>query len=1091
MNSYDQLIQRLEAFIKKYYLSKILQGSLLFVAGIVSLYLLLSIGEFTFYFSSIAKWILISASALLTGFALINWIVLPFSKYLKIGKTLSHEEAARIIGVHFENVQDKLLNILQLKNEIHASGSPELVQASIEQKTKQINWVPFASAIDLRENKRFLKYALPPLLLLTFIWLAAPHILTESNARLSQPSKTFAKPAPFDFIIDTKQLSVKQFDDLEVIIEVKGKSLPSKMEWVQNGRHFPVKKVSANQFIYTVQNVEKDIEFRVVAHGFYSHTHTIQVIKKPAVSSMKISLQYPSYTGRKNETVQHGDLVVPIGTKINWNLRAENTQKVAMSLDGQEPFYLSSENSTYTHTHTVNRSMDYKIYAHSSENSGIDSVLYSIASIEDEYPQIQVQSVTDSSQMNQLFFMGQVSDDYGINKLNFQIVSKNEQGQITQTIHRNVPIPTGKAANFTYHFHLKELNLKAGEKAEYHFTVWDNDAVQGSKSTKSQVFIFSVPKKEVLKEQETAHLESIKSSMQSASHEAQQFSKELQSIKEKLLTKKNLTWEDKKEIQDLIQKHESLKNELQDLKNKFDENLENQDLFKNTDEDVLEKQELLQEAMEELMSDEMQKLMEELQELINKLQKNQAFDKLEDIEMNNQKLHRNLDKMLELFKKLEFEQKASDIANQLDELADKQDELQGESDSEKQDALNQEFEELQKDLEELEKLNEQQKSQMDLDEAKEQSKDIQQNMSDAKDELDNQKQDSAKDKQQKASDGMRQMSENMRAQMQAMQMQQHLEDIHTIRRILSNLLNLSMDQEELMLKVRSTHETDVKYYLLKQEQQKINEKSIIIEDSLVALGKRVFEIKSFITDELYKMKRELKKSSELLDKKNRGPATASQQFAMTSANNLALMLSETMSQMQLQMQSMSMSGDGSCENPDGSSPSLSPGEMQKLQEELGQDMSEMGQKLERGESGKEVSKELAEMAQRQAAIREALKSLKEQMSQKQKSDSNIDQLIDDLDKNERDIVNKKITQETLMRQKNIESRMLDFEDAMRDQDEKEERSSNTAQDMPVRMPDEIEEFLRNKNNQLNTIKYLPPEMKPFYRNLVNKYNSSK
>ena len=36
-------------------------------------------------------------------------------QYFRLGQLISHEQAANIIGSHFNNVGDKLLNILQLK----------------------------------------------------------------------------------------------------------------------------------------------------------------------------------------------------------------------------------------------------------------------------------------------------------------------------------------------------------------------------------------------------------------------------------------------------------------------------------------------------------------------------------------------------------------------------------------------------------------------------------------------------------------------------------------------------------------------------------------------------------------------------------------------------------------------------------------------------------------------------------------------------------------------------------------------------------------------------------------------------------------
>ncbi|MBO5843952.1 MAG: hypothetical protein J6Q96_03695, partial [Bacteroidales bacterium] len=60
------------------------------------------------------------------------------TKLLNIGKTISHEDAAKIIGKHFPEVADKLLNLLQLKQQSLNSDS-QILLASIDQRTKELS----------------------------------------------------------------------------------------------------------------------------------------------------------------------------------------------------------------------------------------------------------------------------------------------------------------------------------------------------------------------------------------------------------------------------------------------------------------------------------------------------------------------------------------------------------------------------------------------------------------------------------------------------------------------------------------------------------------------------------------------------------------------------------------------------------------------------------------------------------------------------------------------------------------------------------------------------------------------------------------
>jgi hypothetical protein len=1096
MNNYESLIQELDRFIRKYYLSQLLKGSLLLVGSLLSIYLLLSVSEFAFYFSSWMRWTLILGFSAGAFAAMFFWIWKPLSGFSRLGNHLSYEQAAVIIGRHFSEVEDRLLNILQLRSEQTAAGSPDLVEASIRQKMNAISWVPFSSAVDFKENRQYLRYALPPVVLLLVLLIAAPNVLKESNARLVQPAKTFSKPAPFDFLVDRKALNAIQFSDFDITVRVKGKTLPAELEWLQGTQPIPMVKKDANTFEFKVPNVQEDFSFRLRGSGFLSEVFRVKVLKKPLISSMKISLIYPSHTGRKTETLQNtGDLVVPVGTSLKWELRGNNTDEMQVRFEsGNIESIPTSGKKLFSFSKRVLKDTQYKLYVSNKDVPRGDSILFNISTIPDRHPSIVAEAIADSLDSRYIYFLGNASDDYGLSRLEFHTRILNEKGQIKASQKNNIGIQKLPIIDFTHQFNIRSMNLQPGDRLEYFFEIWDNDGVTGPKSARSATFTFTRPTTDEFRKMENVNNDQIKNSLGAASKEVKQLSKDIKQLRDKILTKKNLNWEDKKETEELLKKHEQLSKELESIQEQYKENLQNQQEFKQVDPDILEKQELLSKMMDELLSQEMKELMKELEELLDKFLQNNAFEKLENMQMSNDQLNKELDKMLELFKRLELEQKASDISNQLEELAKKQEALEEktksgntppEQGSKEQDVLNKAFDEIAQEMKKLEELNQDQKKPLQMDGLQEKQESIQKDMQNAKEQLQQNQPQKAGQQQQKAKNKMQEMAQSLKSQMTQMQAAQHAEDINTIRRLLDNLLKLSTEQEELLLAVKKTQADDPKYTEIVRRQYKLRDDALLIEDSLTALGKRVFQLQTFIADEVYKMKRDLKKSIEQLEARQRGPGSAAQQYVMTSANNLAVMLSEVMDQMQQQMNSMG----GSCDKPKsgGKSSMPSPGDLKKLQEQLGEDLKKMGQPMKPGQDGKGMSKELAGMAQRQAAVREALRKMKEGMSQQQKKELGIDEMIDKMDKNETDIVNRRITAETLKRQKEIETRMLELENAMREQDEKDERQGKTAEELPKNPPARIEEYLRKKQSAKDMYKPIPPDLKPFYKNLVDKY----
>ena len=326
--NYELLIQKLDAFIRKFYLNKLLRGVLLFVGLLLGFYLFISLFEYQLYFSSFVRKILLFGFIGTTATALFFLVVQPLVHYLKLGQQISHEQAATIIGKHFTDVKDKLLNILQLKQQSQNAYNKELIEASIHQKTEAIKLVPFSNAINLNENKKYLKYALPPLFILLFLLIAAPNVLKESSTRLLNPNKTFAKKAPFDFVLENKNLKMLQYEDLEIKLTIKGKTMPNEVFINEDGKNYKMEKTAPDKFSYRFTNVQKDIKFYFSANDFNSDEHAVRVLKKPMIANFTTNLNYPAYTGKKDETVKNtGDLLVPAGTLVNWNFETSGTDE--------------------------------------------------------------------------------------------------------------------------------------------------------------------------------------------------------------------------------------------------------------------------------------------------------------------------------------------------------------------------------------------------------------------------------------------------------------------------------------------------------------------------------------------------------------------------------------------------------------------------------------------------------------------------------------------------------------------------------------------------------------------------------------------
>lgn len=1116
-NNYELLIDKLDQFIRKYYVNKLIRGTLYTLGLVVAMFVAFSVAEYYAYFPMATRKLLFFTFVGSTVGALGVWVLQPLTSYFRLGRVISHEQAAQIIGAHFHNVQDKLLNVLQLKALARQDmeSDTSLIEASINQKIGELEPVPFKSAINLGENKKYLRFALPPLLLLLLIMFYNGQIIERGTARIIRNGETFEREAPFSFVVEDANPSVVQFEDYVLSVKVEGEALPNEVFINVDNYNYKLKKQDNQTFTYVFKKVSKDTKFYLQASGFPSNTYELKVLTKPNITNFRVRLDYPAYTGRKDEMVENiGDLVVPEGTSITWTFEATNTDAIDVVFDGSQEATLERVGAKrFQLTRRLLAAATYKLYVSNSYLAKADSVLYTLGVVTDGYPSIAMEQFVDSTVSNLLFFGGEAADDYGISRLTFNYEVQKANGTTQEevvTLHKGAI----KQLMFDHEFDLNALGLEPGDKVNYYFEVFDNDGVHGSKSTKTARMTYELPTKEEFKQQEQANSEAIKNELEQAIKDSKALKEEIKALQNKLLQKENLDWQDRKALENLMERQKEIEKTIEGARKKFEENKENQSKFDEPTEDFKEKQDKLEELFEEVQDDEMQQLMDKIEDLLEKLDKEEILKQLDEFELSDDEQEKNYDRLLELYKQLEFENEMRQTSDELDQLAKEQEELseetqqneeatQPKSDEElqkKQEALNEKFDQLQQKLEELEQKGEELPNSPKMDELQEQGESVKEEQKNASDQLkkgDNQK---AGKSQKKASEQMKDMANKMNMMMQSSQMQQAQEDVKALRQLLENLVNLSFDQEQIMEEIRTVPTNTPVYTRLVQDQYKLKDDFALVQDSLDALAKRVFQIETFVTEKVTDIKKELKSSIDLLEERQKNPASVSQQKVMTNVNDLALMLSEVMEQMQQQMANQ-MQGSQMCQSPGQGKPMPQMGQMQQ---QLNQKLDQMAKQMEqsgqsKGEGkdgqngkngkkgGKKWSKDFAEAAAQQAAIRRALQELQKQKSEQGKGSAELQKLIDEMDKAETDLVNKQLNTEMLKRQQEILTRLLKAEKAEREQEYENQRKSEIAQKQDRPKPKALEEYLKQREAEIERYRTVSPALRPYYKGLVEEY----
>ena len=135
------LIYKLDQFIRKYYKNRLIRGGLWTLTLLTVFYLVFISLESVFHFNQDVRMVLFFSFLALSLFLVTRLVIIPILQLIKIGKVISHDQAARIIGTHFSEIQDKLLNTLQLiKQQQSITDASELLSASIEQKSPRLSF---------------------------------------------------------------------------------------------------------------------------------------------------------------------------------------------------------------------------------------------------------------------------------------------------------------------------------------------------------------------------------------------------------------------------------------------------------------------------------------------------------------------------------------------------------------------------------------------------------------------------------------------------------------------------------------------------------------------------------------------------------------------------------------------------------------------------------------------------------------------------------------------------------------------------------------------------------------------------------------
>lgn len=1088
MNAYQDILVKLEQFIKRYYTKQLIKGVFLFFTLGTLFWMAITYFEYILWLNESWRLTLFILFIVVESFLLYRYIIVPLLYLFRIKDGLDQKRASLLIGKHFSNVEDKLLNLLELSENEEKS---DLLVASIEQRASSLGPVPFVEAVNFKESYKYAKYIVLPVALFCFIWITGDIVsFFNSHNRVIHYDVAYERPAPFSFQLMNNNLEVLDNQSLTIQVMTNGEVQPDQVRIVINNDELLMQR-KGEFYEYTFEAPVPATRFHFTANGWNSKSYTIHSYRTPALVDFMLELDYPSYLDKGSEVVTGtGNAEVPEGTIVRWKIQGNHVDDIEM-ITQDTTFFLNKKDNLFSASKRLFNDLDYELSTSNYKVSDFERLAYSLMVVRDQKATVHVDQVLDSLNPNQSYYVGQAADDYGLREVRLVCYPSDDIDNIQrislETINTNVyqfyyTFPTG-------------LTLEPGKNYKLYFEVVDNDGVRGGKVTKSEVFNATLYEDKELINKDLDFQNSTINRMEKSLDKLKQQEEKLSQINSAQKEEKTLSFEEKGQIKNFLQQQKL----QEELMQKFSQDLK-QSMDKNSGNSYMKK--MLQERLDrqEAEAKRNAELLEELNKIADKIDKADLQRRLEELGKNQGKNSRNLEQILELTKRYYVTEKASQIAKELEEMAKEQDALSDDEIKEEskleQEELNEAFKELADDIEELEKDNQKLKKPLELDtdgkkadvvkrdqeEAIKAIEDHQKARESSQSDEKQKAEENAKKKQKSAAEKMRQMSESLKTGASAGG-STDAEDAEMLRQILDNLVVFSFKQESLFDDLQTADVEISQFSRTVKDQQNLKRLFEHVDDSLFALSLRRAELSEFVNEQISEVYYNIDKSLESIAENQIYQGASYQQYVINATNALADFLANVLDNMQENM----MPGQGKGDGDDFQLPDIIKGQQsiqekmngsgQKGEESGGEEKNEGGKKEgqkgnqnpgESGQNGTEGNgennqngsqteqgsqsggnglgemnlEEVYEIYKEQQFLRENLERQLENMIRE--SDKNLaEKLIQQMEDFENDLLENGITERTRSKANNIQHQLLKLENASMEQGEKKERESRT------------------------------------------------
>lgn len=1075
----------------------------------------------------LGRWVMSAAMWIVVVLLARKSFVLPLARVLHLLPSVDDIELARRVGERFPEIRDRLANVIQLTMSRDSNQSEALVEAALRTLYEAQAGLDFAQIIDTRKLIRAGRQAAGVVLATIVLFFLFTPSLSLSYARLWAPHRSFQLPSSLVWHISPRNTQALQGESVEVEVTVESSATtPSRITLYtrSEGSDQVTSEIlyadSAHTFRTTLMHMRQTVQYfaeaedPVLRRASRSDEYTITVEKRPTVKRLEVEIEPPAYSGLSAQVLDEnaGDITALKGSRIR--IRTEATKPLRASdivfSDSTRILMTLGEFAPNRSEGQFTLLREGSYHLSFTDVKGIASsnpVEYRMSIVSDDDPMIQLldpEKDTDITESMQIRLLADLRDDFGLTRLLLHHrLDKTSSFRETQKDYTVLDLSylldrDLVQQSVSYVWNYASLALQPEDVMSFYLEVFDNDVVSGPKSSRSAVITMRFPSlEEILAEVNNQQDQAILKADELLK-ESESLSKELDELQQELLKDKKLEWQDKEKAKELAAKQEKLQQEMKDIQESLQEMADKMSEHDLLSKETLDKYQELQKLMQDIQSQELQDAIRKMQEAMKKnLNLDQLKNTIKNFKLDQEQFQKNLERTVELLKRLKIEQTFEQLKKQAEELGRRQDQLnelakQPLKDHERE-ALAKEQKSLENGLDRLQQESEKQKEairQLDpqastkqLDEAidRMKSRATQKKMQASQESLSQKQQQESSDQQNR--DEIAQELDSLASQLSGAQ-QEYLEQqnravMTAMQKIIYDLLEVSKDQESVMDETGLLHALNPKYRLMTQRQSEVLANMGRVTENIIGLSNRTFHIGTPLGKIVGSALGNMNTAVKEMEERNATQVGQRQMSAMNDVNDAVKMLLQSMNQMQ-----QGASGTGL--------QSL----LQQLEQMAGQ-QGDVNSGMEQlfGNGGNEGSLSLdqqAELGRRlaeQEAVRRSLENLQNQSEEHGQLKNQLDQMGKEMDEVLKDMQHQDVNRKTLERQRRILQRMLDATKSMQEKDYSEKRKSETGKEYDVRSPKDLPEGLLDRKARLREelLRLKREGYSKDYEELVRKY----